>query len=160
MPFPVTHPRRTERWTARPVQDGLGAQGCGSKIVEVPSPFEVVLEFFACFDRGDLERAGQLVAEDAVITLFVSGEDPVELRGFESFVAWYSRRRELLGDSFSYRVEELLPGIRHAVALIALSRGAGARRTNWRQVAVYTVDEGVVTALRGYEEPQTRSGSW
>jgi ketosteroid isomerase-like protein len=126
----------------------------------VPSALEVVQEFFACFDRGDLARAGQLVADDAVITLFVSGEDPVELRGFENFVSWYSRRRELLGDSFSYRVDELLPGNRHAVALIALSRGADARRTNGRQVAVYTVDRGVITALHGYEEPQTRSGSW
>ena len=90
----------------------------------MPSPFEVVLEFFACFDRGDLARAGQLVADDAVITLFVSGDDPVKLRGFENFVSWYSRRRELLGDSFSYRVDELLPGNRHAVALIALSRGS------------------------------------
>ena len=35
------------------------------------SPSEVVLEFFACFDRGDLVRAGQLVADDALITLFV-----------------------------------------------------------------------------------------
>lgn len=129
-------------------------------MIQVPAPVEVVREFFACFDRGDLARAGQLVADDAVITLFVSGEDPVELRGFEKFVSWYSRRRELLGDSFSYRVDELLPGNRHAVALIALSCGADARRTNWRQVAVYTVDEGVITAIHGYEEPQTRSGSW
>ncbi len=120
---------------------------------------EAVQEFFACFDRGDLARAGQLVADDAVITLFLP-EDLVELRGFENFVSWYARRRELLGESFSYRVEELLPGNRHAVALITLSRGAGARRTSWRQVAVYTVDEGVITALHGYEEPQTRTGSW
>jgi len=126
----------------------------------VRSPFEAVQEFFACFDRGDLARASELVAGDAVITLVLSGEDPVELRGFEEFVSWYSRRRELLGDSFSYRVEELLPGNRHAVALITLSRGADAQPTNWRQVAVYTVDEGVITALHGYEEPQTRSGSW
>ena len=129
-------------------------------IRRVPSPLEAVQEFFACFDRGDLAGAGQLVAVDAVITLFLSGEDPVELRGFEDFVSWYSHRRELLGDSFSYRVEELLPGNRHAVALITLSRGADAPPTNWRQVAVYTVDEGVITALHGYEEPQTRSGSW
>ena len=125
----------------------------------MPSPLEAVQEFFACFDRGDLARAGQLVADDAVITLFLP-EDLVELRGFENFVSWYARRRELLGESFSYRVEELLPGNRHAVALITLSRGAGARRTSWRQVAVYTVDEGVITALHGYEEPQTRTGSW
>lgn len=124
------------------------------------SPFDAVREFFASFDRGDLAGARRLLADDAVIRLFVSGEDEVELRGFDEFVSWYSRRRELLEDSFEYRVEELLPGDRYAVALITLSREADGRRTNWRQVAVYAVEDGVITALRGYEEPQARSGRW
>lgn len=75
-------------------------------ILAVASPFDAVQEFFACFDRGDLAGARRLLANDAVIGLFVSGEDVVELRGFDEFVSWYSRRRELLGDSFEYRVEE------------------------------------------------------
>ncbi len=122
--------------------------------------FDAVMEFFACFDHGDLVRARRLLADDAVVALFVSGEELVELRGFDEFVSWYSRRREFLGDSFEYRVEELLPGDRYAVALITLCREVDGRPTNWRQVAVYEVEDGVITALRGYEEPQMQSGRW
>ena len=126
----------------------------------VASPFDAVEEWFACFARSDLAGARRLLADDALIALFASEEEQVELRGFEEFVAWYARRRELFGGSFEYRVEELLPGDRYAVALITLSRAAEGRRSEWRQVAVYAVEDGVITALRGYEEPQTRSGRW
>ncbi len=126
----------------------------------VPSPANVLEQFFGCFESGDFAGAGALVARDAAISIFGADEAPVELRGLEEFLTWYSRRRELLGDSFEYRVEELLPGERHAVALITLSRVADGRRIEWRQVAVYDVGDGRITALRGYEEPQTRSGRW
>lgn len=126
----------------------------------MPSPANVLEQFFGCFESGDFAGAGALVARDAAISIFGADEAPVELRGLEEFLTWYSRRRELLGDSFEYRVEELLPGERHAVALITLSRVADGRRIEWRQVAVYDVGDGRITALRGYEEPQTRSGRW
>lgn len=41
-----------------------------------------------------------------------------------------------------------------------MSRTDEGQRTEWRQVAVYAVEDGVITAVRAYEEPAERSGHW
>lgn len=112
---------------------------------------ETVSQWFSCFARGDLTAARELFAPDGVFHVFA--DDATEIHGFAEFVAWYGRRRSLLGESFDYRVEELLAGSRHAVALLTLGRTAEGGRIEWRQVAVYRVDDGVITEVRAYEEP-------
>jgi ketosteroid isomerase-like protein len=122
------------------------------------TPIETVSEWFDCFARGDLAAARRLFAADGVFYVFASGK-ATEIRGYDQFLDWYGRRRESLGDSFEYRVDELLAGDRHAAALITLSRIAAGRRFEWRQVAVFEVQGGVITEARAYEEAERGGGS-
>lgn len=100
-----------------------------------------------------------LVRDDLFVAVFPSGEGRVELRGFEAFLEWYGSRRARYTD-FSYRVDELLGGERYAGALITLTRRENGQVIEWRQVAVYEVEEAVIAEIRGYEEPEDESGSW
>ena len=122
------------------------------------TPIEIVAEWFECFANGDLPGARDLFADDGVIHIF--GEDAAEIHGFDEFIAWFGRRRQSLGESFAYRVDELLAGNRHAAAMITLSRAIGGRRIEWRQLAVYRVEDGRITAVHAYEEPTDGSMSW
>lgn len=123
------------------------------------TPIATLSDWLDCFARGDLASARQLFAADGVFYVFGSGEATV-LRGFDEFLAWYGNRRASLGDSFDYRVDELLAGSRHAAALITLNRTSGRRHTEWRQFAVYRVEGGVIVEARAYEEPERASGAW
>ena len=115
------------------------------------NPKEIVSDWFDSFARGDLAAARRLVAADAVFRIF--GEETTEIHGFDEFLAWYSRRRASLGESFDYRIDELLGGTQHAAALLTLSRTADGRRFEWRQVAVYRIDNGLIAEVSAYEEP-------
>lgn len=124
-----------------------------------PTPIETVKAWFDAFASGDLERARTLFAADGIVR--VAGDEASEIRGFDEFVGWYARRRRALGESFGYRVDDVLDGgSSHAAALITLSRTVDGRRIEWRQVAVYRVVDGVITEIHADEEPQDRSGSW
>ena len=119
-------------------------------------PVETVSEYFACLARGDVEAARSLFADDALVTIF-SGRGVHVLDGFDDFLAWSGRREEAMGESFAYRVDELLGGERHAAALITFSRVVGGRQREWREAAVYRVKEGVIVEVRAYEEPEERN---
>ena len=121
-------------------------------------PLETVSEWFACFERGDVEGARSLFAAGGVFAIF-SGRDVQVLRGFDEFLVWFRRRRETMGETFAYRVEEMLAGERHAAALITLSRVVDGRQAEWRQVAVYRVEQGVIVDARAYEEPEQLTAS-
>ena len=119
---------------------------------------ETVSEWFDSFARGDFAAARELFAVDGVVHVFA--DETAELHGFEEFAAWYGRRRQAVGESFEYRVDELLAGGSHAAALISLARTSAGRRIEWRQLAVYRAVEGQITEIRAYEEPKDGRGAW
>ena len=122
-------------------------------------PVETVSDYFACLERGDLRAARSLFADDALFTSF-SGRDVYVLAGFDDFLTWSGRRREAMGESFAYRLDELLAGERHAAALITFRRvDRSGRQREWREVALYRVERGVIVDARAYEEPEEANAS-
>jgi hypothetical protein len=115
-------------------------------VSEGVSPISVVERWFAAHAAGDLDAARALFADDAIVVT-----PDAELHGFDAFMEWYQRRRELEGPGFSYPVVDLLGGATHAAAIIGLT---GARGTRWRQVAVYKVEKGRIAAMTAYEDPK------
>ena len=117
------------------------------------TPVETVHEWFDRFAVGDVAGAAAILAEDAPISV-VATTEVAGVRGFDAFLAWYASRRETYGESFGFTLDELLCGPRHACALITLTREDARRRITWQQVAVYDVEDGVITAIRAYEGPE------
>ncbi len=107
------------------------------------SPAGVLRRWFDAHQRGDLAEASTLMAPTAPVC--VLGH---ELVGFENFMKWYLDRQASAGPSFRYDVIDVLGGQDHAAAIIRLSE---AGRT-WRQVAVYRVEHGLITAIAAYED--------
>ena len=112
-------------------------------LVRDDSPRAVVQAWFDAFAAGELEAARRLFAAGGVVHAHEA-----ELRGFDEVLAWFERRGALGGASFSYRLDELLGGESHAVALLTLSDG----RAEWRQLAVYRVEGGRIAEVSLYEE--------
>jgi len=77
---------------------------------------------------ADLEAARRLFGVDGVFTI-VAAMEQHGLRGFGDFLEWFRRRREAVGASFGYRVDELPAGERqrscadHAQARRRRARG-------------------------------------
>jgi hypothetical protein len=125
----------------------------------VGDPVESISGYLTCSERGDLGAARSLFADDARFTIF-SGRDVRVLASFDDFLTGSGRRREAMRESFAYRVDELLGGGRHAAALITFSRiKVGGREREWREVAVYRVEKGVIVDARAYEEPPEANAS-
>ena len=110
-------------------------------------PRAVVQVWFDAFAAGELDAARTLLASDGVVHAHGAA-----LRGFDEVLAWLERRGALGGASLSYRLDELLGGSRHAVALLTLSDG----ERRWPQVAVYRVEEGRIAEVWLYEDEQER----
>jgi len=111
------------------------------------SPIRVLRRWFEAHQRGDLAGASTLMASTAAVR--VLGR---ELVGFENFMKWYRERQAFAGPSFRYDVIDVLGGQEHAAAIIRISE---AGRT-WRQVAVFRVEDGIITSIVAYEdEPQS-----
>lgn len=70
------------------------------------------------------------------------------LAGFDDLMSWYARRAAAEGPDFSYTVIDVLTGERHAAALLAMRNGA----RQWRQLAVYTIEAGMITAIWAVED--------
>jgi len=107
------------------------------------SPVGVLRRWFDAHQRGDLAEASTLMAPTAAVS--VLGK---ELVGFENFMKWYFERQASAGPSFRYDVVDVLGGQEYAAAIIRLSE---AGRT-WRQVAVYRVEDGLITSVAAYED--------
>jgi ketosteroid isomerase-like protein len=113
----------------------------------VSSAVDVVQAWFAAHERGDLDAARSLVAHDVVV--HISGESDLsgDVHGFDAFMRWYARRREVLGTT-SYRLEDLVGGSHRAVALLRIADGD----TEWDQVAVYDVIDEAIVRIRVFED--------
>ena len=109
------------------------------------TPVDVLRQWFAAHADGDLERAGALMADGAPIQT----ADGDTLHGFDALMKWYAGRRDAEGPSFRYDVLDLLGGTDHAAAVIRLSTAD----RQWRQIAVYRIAHGVITAMAMYEDP-------
>lgn len=107
------------------------------------TPIDVLRRWFAAYAQDDLSAAHELVADDVEV---VVGE--TRMRGFESFMQWYRARAAEEGDSFGYRVEDLLAGETHAAAVLTLS----ARGRTWRQVALYRVEDDRISSIWAAED--------
>lgn len=102
------------------------------------TPLEVLHRWFEAHERGDLQAASAMVADDADIT--VPG---ASLRGFDAFIQWHRERVQQEGPSFTYVIDDILSGERYAAAVLTLSTDAD----RWRQVAVYQIDGDIITAI-------------
>lgn len=105
-------------------------------------PAEVLERWFAAHSAGDLRAARALLTADAPIR--VPGQ---ELIGFDGLMSWYAERAKSLGENFGYELLDLLTGRRHVAAVLALTDGT----RSWQQVALYTVEDGLITAITAYE---------
>lgn len=134
--------RLTDVWVRR---DGrwLAASRHATPLEAERAPRAVAAAWFDAFAEGEPEAARPLLAADGV----VHAAD-ADLHGFDEALAWFQRRGALGGSDFSYRLDELLAGEHHAVALLTLSEG----RREWRQVAVYRVEEGRIAEAWLYED--------
>ncbi|MGI8480035.1 MAG: nuclear transport factor 2 family protein [Gaiellaceae bacterium] len=113
---------------------------------------DVVRAWFDAFERSDLEAAGQLIAKDGVLHV----RQPIELAGdyvgLDAFLEFYRAKRARAGDGFAYRVEEFLAGDSSAAAILTLSSGTGGGYREWKQVAIYRIDDGRIVQMWFLEE--------
>jgi len=112
-------------------------------------PLGVVRAWIAAFARGDLEEARGLYAEDGVLHTWHPPELAGDHLGFDEALRWFQRKGAAEGQAFTYGIEELMGGDRHAVALFLLSTNG----RDWRQAAVYRIDAGKIAEIWLYEEP-------
>jgi ketosteroid isomerase-like protein len=112
-------------------------------------PRTLIEQWIAAFARGDLDEARSVYADDGVLHAWHPPELAGDYRGFEEAWRWFQRKGVWEGGAFTYSVEELLGGERHAATLLRIS-GSGRE---WRQVAVYRVDDGRIVEVWLYEEP-------
>ena len=108
-------------------------------------PIDLLTRWFTAHASGDLETARSLVDDD--LRVVVPG---ARLSGFDAFMAWFADRVKHEGPSFSYSVDELLGGERHAVALLRITSGD----RSWRQVAVYAVVDNRIASIWAVEDDE------
>lgn len=106
------------------------------------SPASVLSAWFAAHNAGDMAAARALMIERAVIQV-----PDAALHGFDEFMQWYANRRATI-PGFHYEVLDILGGEGHAAAVIRLHDGA----RSWRQIAVYAIADGQITAMTAYED--------
>lgn len=112
----------------------------------------VVRAWFDAFERSNLEAAGELLATDGVLHV----RQPIELAGdyvgLDAFLDFYRAKRARAGDGFSYRIEEFLAGDSSAAAILTLSSATGGDYREWKQVAIYRIDDGRIVEMWFLEE--------
>ena len=106
-------------------------------------PADVLARWFAAHRAGELDAARALLRDDALIV--VPG---ARLAGFDELMSWYAQRSAAEGPDFGYAVVDVLAGEHHAAAILAMRNGS----RHWRQVAVYTVKDDRIAAIRAYED--------
>ena len=111
---------------------------------------EVVRQAIDAYVRRDVEAMRRVTSADLELDWSASrGWLAGVYRGFEEAWRWFQRKGVWEGGAFTYSVEELLGGERHAATLLRIS-GSGRE---WRQVAVYRVEGGQIVEVWLYEEP-------
>jgi ketosteroid isomerase-like protein len=112
-------------------------------------PRALIEAWIAAFARGDLDEARRLYADDGVLHAWHPPELAGDYRGLDEALRWFQRKSAWEGRPVNYSVEELLGGERHAATILRLSADA----EEWRQVAVYRIDDGRIAEVWLYEEP-------
>lgn len=109
--------------------------------------------YFKAWDDHDLETLQEIFGEDAVVQACHPEDVAGEYRGLDEFLAWHDRKRELGGPSYGYRLQDLLVGDRHAVALFKLISSREGRAYEWHQTAFYHLDGEKIVAAWVHQEP-------
>jgi ketosteroid isomerase-like protein len=112
-----------------------------------PRAVKTVRAWFAAHGRGDMAAARELYAPEARLTVTAPDPDAAgSAVGFDDFLDWYARRSTKVAQ-FSYRLDDLFGNDARAVAVLTLRD----EHHEWRQVALYEVDERQITGIWVFE---------
>ena len=106
---------------------------------------DIVRAYVGAFARGDLDTAGQYLAED--IVYHVGGHHSLagDYRGRDTVLAFFKNRSARTGGTFAYKPHDLLASSDHAVALGSVTAVRGDDAYSWNIVTVYHVRDGKVS---------------
>ena len=106
---------------------------------------DVVRAYVGAFARGDLDTAGEHLAED--IVYHVGGHHSLagEYRGRDTVLAFFKNRSARTGGTFTYKPHDLLASSEHAVALGSVTAVREDAAYSWNIVTVYHVRDGKVS---------------
>ena len=99
----------------------------------------VVRTYVTAFARGDLDAAGQCLADD--IVYHVGGHHSLagDYRGRDAVLAFFKSRSARTGGTFAYKPHDLLASSDHAVALGTVTAVRGDQPFRWNIITVYHV---------------------
>lgn len=116
---------------------------------DVSETLDVLRRWFDAFEAGDVEEAGALYADDAVLHVKAPPSLAGDYKGFEALLGWYEAKRREAGSDFRWELHDLLANADHGVALIRMHSGG----REWNQAAVYHVAAGQITEIWLIEDP-------
>jgi ketosteroid isomerase-like protein len=117
----------------------------------------VVRSLYEARERGDLDRAAQLIAEHVV------WHEPYEylgtLHGRDAVIGAIRQSMDETGGTFALHVTDLLASEDHVVALVDFSAERHGGRMSGREIGVFRVEQGQIVEVWFYtaEDPDAVS---
>jgi uncharacterized protein len=114
----------------------------------------LIVGAYEAFDRGDIQSALEIFAED--ISWHVPGRGPLsrDYRGQMEVLGFFDHFMELSEGTFKIRIEEVFARGDRVIILCTETAQRGGRTWSSPQVHAWTVRHGRATAFREYEGDQ------
>ena len=113
-----------------------------------------ICEAYDAFSRGDLATVGALFAPDIVYHLLGDNRLSGDYKGQAEVFGFFAKMSDMTGRTLRVDVHDILASDEHAVALVTVSAQREGMSFDMREVHVFQLEAGKISAFWAFEENQ------